>query len=270
MGAHARLVELLHHSLLLLLQLRQFMLVVRVHGVLLLHAIRIALLDVVPVLDLKFGFSLRRFLLRFAHLHRGDHLLGTELSLFLLKISLLLGNDVLRKPNIRTLLALKIHSRSHLAICAILPGALDSLHSFLLNLSVSLVQSLPIGRLFLLVSQCLLLVSSFSVRLLFFLLHLLDIPLQGVDPVLQLLHVLLGLLHVALLFHHKLRLKLGLLSHRLVQGLLVCAETVIELVLLESSVPHIAERFVCAHASTLRHGLGGARLRNHIGLFGLL
>ena len=66
-----------------------------VNGVLLLHSVHVALLDVIPVLDLELGLSLRRLLLRFAHLHRGDHLLGAELSLFLLKISLLLSNNVL-------------------------------------------------------------------------------------------------------------------------------------------------------------------------------
>ena len=99
---------------------------------------------------------------------------------------------------------------------------------------------MPTGRLFLLISQCLLLVIAFSVRLSLFLLHLLDVPLQCIDPVLQLLHVLLGLLHVALLFHHELRLELGLLPHRLVQALVV-RETLIVGVLLESSIRHTAK-----------------------------
>ena len=85
----------MHHLLLLHLQLRQGLLVLVVNGVLLLHAVLVALLDVVFVLELKFGLSLRRLLLRLAHLHRGDHLLGAELALFLLKISLFLSNDVL-------------------------------------------------------------------------------------------------------------------------------------------------------------------------------
>lgn len=103
------------------------------------HAVRVALLDMVPVLDLKLGLSLRRLLLRFAHLHCGDHLLGAELALFLLKISLFLSNDVLRKSDIRAFLALKVHSRSHLALLTYLPGALHSLKLLLLDPSVALI-----------------------------------------------------------------------------------------------------------------------------------
>ena len=105
----------------------------------LLHSVHVALLDVISVLDLELGLSLRRLLLRLAHLHRGDHLLGAELALFLLKISLFLSNDVLRKSDIRAFLALKVHSRSHLALLTYLPGALHSLKLLLFDPSISLV-----------------------------------------------------------------------------------------------------------------------------------
>ena len=102
--------QLLHHHFLLLLQLCQYLLVLRVLYILLLHSAHIALLNMVTVLELKLSFALSSLLFRLSHLHSRHQFLGLQLSLLFLKICLTSRNNILGHLDIRAFLPLEFHS----------------------------------------------------------------------------------------------------------------------------------------------------------------